>query len=372
VEPFFVTARGTVEPFFGALGPVIAARGMSQFDNTRYSYYHGLRWFVALRELAYLPATFMAVRKARTIWPDIDLIHVNEFTGLVPWLLARRWFRAPTVVHVRSVARQEPRSLRTRLISHMLRTHAEAIVAIDETVRASLPAELDVAVVHNTFSPKKVALSAPPLQTPTWLRVASFKVGFVGNLLKVKGIHELVAAAKILVDRGIDVEFVIVGDNAAPSRGLKARLSQFLGLQQNVKAEVMAEIKRLGLSDRFHMLGFTARIAEAYELMDVLCFPSHFDAPGRPIFEAAFAGVPAIAALNQPMPDTLVHGVTGLAVPPRNARALAEAIATLALDRNTAESMGQAAKSMAKEKFAPKKNAGLLLETYRGVLARAK
>jgi glycosyltransferase involved in cell wall biosynthesis len=181
-----------------------------------------------------------------------------------------------------------------------------------------------------------------------------------------------VAAAKILVDRGIDVEFVIVGDNAAPSRGLKARLSQFLGLQQNVKAEVMAEIERLGLSDRFHMLGFTARIAEAYELMDVLCFPSHFDAPGRPIFEAAFAGVPAIAALNQPMPDTLVHGVTGLAVPPRNARALAEAIATLALDRNTAESMGQAAKSMAKEKFAPKKNAGLLLETYRGVLARAK
>jgi glycosyltransferase involved in cell wall biosynthesis len=60
-----------------------------------------------------------------------------------------------------------------------------------------------------------------------------------------------------------------------------------------------------------------------------VCFPSHFDAPGRPVFEAAFFGVPSIAAVTQPMGDTIVDGVTGLAVRPREPRQLAEAILSL-------------------------------------------
>ena len=370
VEPYFVTARGSVEPFFNALGPVITAPGITQFDNTRYSYYRGLRWIVALRELRYLPGTVAAIRRASRQWQDIDLIHVNEFTGLVPWLLARHWFKVPAVVHVRSVARDEPRSLRTRLVSEILRRKADAVIAIDETVRASLPADLPVSVVHNSFSPTKVAAGTPAMQYPSRLRPESFKVGFVGNLLKVKGIHELVSAAAMLVERGVDVEFVVVGDNAAPSSGLKARILRLLGLEQNVKAAVLAEIERLGLKERFHMVGFTARIAEAYGLMDVLCFPSHFDAPGRPIFEAALVGVPAIAAIRHPKSDTLVQGVTGLAVPPRDATALADAIATLANDRARARAMGAAGQAMATEKFDAAKNAATILDIYRTILSR--
>ena len=370
VEPRFVTARGSVERFFGAFGPVISARGITQFDNTRYSYYRGLRWLVMLRELAYLPSTIVALYRARSQWPDIDLIHVNEFTGLVPWLIARRLFRVPTIVHVRSVARGG-QSWRTRVISALLSRQAEAVVAIDETVRESLPADLPVTVIHNAFSPKNVSIDAPPLVMPRALRPDTFKVGFVGNLLKVKGIGELIEAAGMLARRGHDLEFLIVGDDAAPSRGLKARLLNSLGLGQNMKAEVLAEIDRLGIKENVHMLGFSARIAEAYELMDVLCFPSHFDAPGRPIFEAAFAGVPSIVALRAPKPDTLVDGVTGLAIPPRDSAALADAIARLAEDPQLAKTMGAAARAMAHRNFDPRTNAALLLNVYRSVLTVA-
>nr|WP_295885357.1 glycosyltransferase family 4 protein [uncultured Devosia sp.] len=367
VEARFVTASGTVEGVFGALGPVVVARGMTQFDNTRYSYYRGLRWLVLLRELAYLPATIAALYRARAQWPDIDLIHVNEFTGLIPWLVARHLFKVPTVVHVRSVARAG-RSWRTRLVSSMLARHAEAVVAIDDTVRASLPSSLPVTVIHNAFSPKNVPADAPPLAWPK-LRAGSFKVGFVGNLLKAKGIGELIEAAGLLARRGLDIEFLIVGDDAAPSRGIKSRLLRALGLGQNMKAEVLTEIERLGIKNDVHMLGFSARIAEAYGRMDVLCFPSHFDAPGRPIFEAAFAGVPSIVALRAPKPDTLVDGVTGLAVPPRDAIALADAIARLAQDREQAKTMGAAARVMAHRNFDPSSNSANLLELYRSVLA---
>ena len=175
----------------------------------------------------------------------------------------------------------------------------------------------------------------------------------------------------MLARRGHDLEFLIVGDDAAPSRGLKARLLNSLGLGQNMKAEVLAEIDRLGIKENVHMLGFSARIAEAYELMDVLCFPSHFDAPGRPIFEAAFAGVPSIVALRAPKPDTLVDGVTGLAIPPRDSAALADAIARLAEDPQLAKTMGAAARAMAHRNFDPRTNAALLLNVYRSVLTVA-
>src|SRR6516164_6952647 len=149
VQPFFVTQRGSVTRFFSRLGEVIEARGMSRFDDTLYSRYRGVRWLVLLRELAYLPSTVAALAAAKRRWKQVDLIHVNDFIGLVPLLLARCLFASPAVVHVRSVAHDDPRSRRTQWVQRTLHHKAAAVVAIDDTVRASLPAELRVDVIHN-------------------------------------------------------------------------------------------------------------------------------------------------------------------------------------------------------------------------------
>ena len=39
----------------------------------------------------------------------------------------------------------------------MFRHHVQGIVAIDENVRSSLPADLAVEVIHNSFSPQLAA-----------------------------------------------------------------------------------------------------------------------------------------------------------------------------------------------------------------------
>jgi glycosyltransferase involved in cell wall biosynthesis len=369
VEPLFVTQRGTVRDFFSRLGRVVETRGLTQFDDTRYSHYRGFRWLVLLRELAYLPATVRALREARRLQPEVDLIHLNEFTGLIPLLVARRLFGAPAVVHVRSVARGPVApSRRTRWVYDVMRRHAAGVVSIDETVRASLPADLPVEVIHNGFTPRDDAELAPALaQRLQALRPGAFKVGFVGNLLKVKGILELVEAARITRDAGLDVEFLIVGDDAGRSRGLRARLLKLLGLRQDMRAEVEAMLDAYGLRDRVHLLGFTPNLAPLYRSMDVLCFPSHYDAPGRPIFEAAFFGVPAIAAIRKPTPDTLVHGESGLAISPGDAQGLADAIRTLATDPAACKRMGDAARRMAASNFDVTANAQQLLALYRRV-----
>lgn len=367
VEAHFVAPRGSASGFFRKFGDVIEARDLSRFDNTRYSYYRGFRWLVLAREIALVPATFAALREAKQRWAGVDLIHLNEFTGLLPWWLARRAFRAPVVVHVRSVPRND-RGLRTRLVNWMLKNQAEAIVAIDETVRASLPVDLCVDVIHNSFSPKPSTERDDALDRALAMRAESFKVGFVGNLLRVKGIHELIEAARITRDQGLDIEFVIVGDDAHSSGGLKARLLKLLGLGQNVRAEVEAAIDLYGLRDRVHLIGFTPHISQVYRRMDVLCFPSHYDAPGRPIFEAAFLKVPSIVAVNDPKPDTLVDGLSGIAIAPRDADQLAAAIARLANDRALATRMGEAAYALATKNFNVVLNSEALLRLYRRVV----
>jgi len=371
VQPMFVTQHGSVRDFFAQLGEVIETTGMTQIDNTRYSYYRGVRWLVVLREIAYLPSTALALRRAKQRWQKVDLIHLNEFSGLITLWIARRWFDVPAVVHVRSVLRIEPRSLRTRWINWMLKHHVQGVVAIDENVRASLPVDLPVDVIHNGFSPQ---LAPHPdtrfAERLAALRPESFKVGFVGNLLLVKGIHELIEAARLTRERGLDVEFIVVGDDARPSRGLKAWLLKFLGLQQNVRAEIEEALDRYALRDRIHLVGFTRDIARVYSHMDVLAFPSHYDAPGRPIFEAAFFGVPSIVAVREPKPDTLVDGETGIAIEPRSADQLARAIERLATDRAAAARMGEAARRMAEHNFNACANAAQLLSLYHRVTGR--
>ena len=54
-----------------------------------------------------------------------------------------------------------------------------------------------------------------------------------------------------------------------------------------------------------------------------------------------FLKIPSIVAVRKPTSDTLVDGVTGLAVPPRDAEALASAIAALAADRGRAATDGR-------------------------------
>lgn len=369
IEACFLTQRGTVEPFFGQLGEVETVRGFAKFDHTRYSHYRGLRWLVALRELTYLPSTLLGLRRARRRWGHVDLIHLNEFTGVLALWVARRLFRAPAVIHVRSVVQDDARLARTRWMHALLHREAAAVVSIDESVRASLPVDLDVTVIHNAFAPARASGSDVALDAAlARLKPGTFTIGFVGNLLRVKGILDLIEAAGQLATRGLDFQLLIVGDDAGDSRGVRARALRRLGLSQDVRAEVEAAIERHGLRERVHLTGFTKEIARAYPRMQALCFPSHYDAPGRPIFEAAFFGVPSVVAVRRPRADTLVHGVTGLAVPPREPDALADALESLVRDPGAAQRMGEAARAMAEDTFSVERNAGRLLALYRRVV----
>lgn len=373
VEPLFVAARGTALDFYGQVAKDIeATRGLTRFDNTRYSHYRGVRWLVLLREIFHIPYMVAALIRARRKWRKVDLIHVNEVTEIIPALLAKWMFRAPLVVHVRSLQRVDERSVRSRWVNAMLHRNADAVVAINENTRATLPADMPVDVIQNSFTAKRAKHSDPAmLKKLDALRPTSLKVGFVGNLHHSKGLFDLVNAAVLTRAAKRDVEYVIVGGVTKPDTGLKAWALARAGLAQDVQAELVSRIQECGLEDDFHLLGATTDIQCVYERLDVICFPSHYDAPGRPVFEAAFSAVPSIVSVDKPLADTLVDGETGIAIPAHAPEKLAQAIMHFADDRNEVARMGKNAKALADSNFDPASNARKLLAVYNRVAGRS-
>lgn len=367
----FLVQRGTASGYYRQVGDeFVSTRGITRFDNTQFSHYRGVRWLVLIRELLYVPFTIAALIRARLKWPSVDVVHANEVLEIGPAILASLLYRAPLVVHVRSPQRRDPKSLRTRLLHALLRRFATRIVAIDEGNRARLPADLDIKVIHNSFTPR-------PAQNPdaklrellTHLSATdALRIGFVGNLHASKGVDCLVDAAEILTREGHSCEFLLVGGHTASGSGLMWRMLDLLGLAQNRGVTIADRLRSSPARDRIHLLGATGDIDALYSAIDVVVFPSHFDAPGRPVFEAAFYGVPSVVAVREPFPDTLVDGGTGIAIAAPSGRLLAEALARFDDDRPATKRMGEAARALAQANFTPADNAAKMEKIYEDVV----
>lgn len=370
VQPVFVAIHGTAKDYFAKLTDEIELiRGMTKFNNTMVSHYRGVRWFILLRELAYLPGTIMVLRRAARRWPDIDMIHINDTDLLLSGIIAKRIFGRPLIVHQRCVLYSNPRSRRVRLMHWLLRRHADAIVAIDETCRASLPADMSVDIVHNSFAPNYPEGwdSDPGPSKPDRPLV----IGFVGNVLRSKGIIELVRAIGLARQRGVDVRLMVVGGRIRNLNGLKRAMLKAARLEQDVLPEVEHIVAEMQIEDAVTFAGHTGEISKLYSQVDVVAFPSHLDAPGRPVFEAAFFKVPSIVCVSDPKPDTVRPGETALVVAEKDPDALAEAIIACDRDRAELRRMGEAAYDLAWQNFDPAKNADLLAKIYARTLGTA-
>jgi glycosyltransferase involved in cell wall biosynthesis len=125
-----------------------------------------------------------------------------------------------------------------------------------------------------------------------------------------------------------------------------------LGGEGPLKAELQQQTERLGVA---HKVTFTGSIPEAdlaayFNACDVFCLPSvaQSEAFGLVQLEAMACGKPVVCTqLNNGVNVVNQAGVTGLAVPVRNATALAEALNTLLNDDALRLKLGQQAKTHA-------------------------
>ncbi|MDN5537304.1 glycosyltransferase family 4 protein [Comamonas sp.] len=366
VRGTILAPRGPVCQSFADAGMhVRAVRGLSQFDNTRYGYYRKLRWIILLRELFLLPGALLGLWRLRR--EPFDLVHINEITLLPLGLVARRLLGVPLVVHVRSLQRKPGEGLRTRWLNGLLRRYADAVVCIDHTVAGTLDGDLAPQIIHNGLKVSKQAEVMPRQGSD-----GVVKVGFLGVLIPLKGIFELVEAMRILKQRGVCIQCLVAGENARQLSGLKAWVLGKLGFARDVRAEVDQIIVREQLAEQIKMLGFVGDVRTLYPELDILCFPSHLDAAGRPVFEAAFYSVPSVVAVQNPVPDAIIHEVTGLAIDKPDPVQIADALQRLAESPEWRRQLGVQARAWAEQNFSISTNAELMLDLYRRIHSRRR
>jgi glycosyltransferase involved in cell wall biosynthesis len=118
------------------------------------------------------------------------------------------------------------------------------------------------------------------------------------------------------------------------------------------RAHLVRRVRELELDAEVRFTGNQVDVPAWLACLDIAVLPSYGD-EGVPqsLMQAAACGVPAVSTPVGAIAEAVVDGETGLLVPPRNPRALAQALATLLNARAERERMGRAAHAYAQTHF---------------------
>ncbi|MGF2948869.1 glycosyltransferase family 4 protein [Microbacterium alcoholitolerans] len=183
------------------------------------------------------------------------------------------------------------------------------------------------------FSPDAVDMGELDARTNAFLSEHRTlpRVLFVGRINRDKGLDTLVEALKLLIAEDRPVAVMIVG--AYESDTLRALLDSVTDALP------------------IHVVGPTPDPRPYMRAARVLCLPTLREGFGQVIIEAAAMGVPAVTTNATGARDAVVNEVTGLVVPMRDPRTLADAIWRLATEQGLAERLGAAARERALATF---------------------
>jgi len=162
-------------------------------------------------------------------------------------------------------------------------------------------------------------------------------VGVVANMRKIKGHYHFVHAASIIHKRRPDVQFLVVGYDARKPGCSIAELKQYGGT--------------LGITENLHFIGGRKDAAEFIALFDVAVLASLSEGFSNVILEYMASSKPVVATRVGGNPEIVVHGETGLLVPPADGDALATAILSILEDKEVASRFGRAGRKRIEENF---------------------
>jgi glycosyltransferase involved in cell wall biosynthesis len=187
--------------------------------------------------------------------------------------------------------------------------------------------------VFRPLTAQEYSYSKAQLKIPKEAKV----VGVVGRLVKEKGYLEFFSAIQSIYHKIPDFHVVIVGSFSAEERG------------QAVTEELM-QLKKL-MGDRLHFLGYRDDVRIILGTIDIFCLPSHREGLPRSIIEAMAMGIPVIATNVRGCRELVVPGVTGMLVPSKDSKSLAQAICKLIYDKQALRDYGKSSVLLANEKY---------------------
>ena len=304
--------------------------------------------FEDFRQLRVIFELHRAVQRHR-----IDLVHANSLSVALLGGIVAKINRIPILMHKRYATSY---GILDRLCERLL----HRVILVSEATRWDFASTEKQTLIYNGVdldafqaSPEEVEVLRAELSPDA--PNAAILVGVVTRITPEKGIHFLVRAMRELKGR-TNVRLLIVG-------------GPYFQKDVDYMDTLKQEVADLGIEDSVIFTGFLSDTRIVTSLLDIVLVPSIIpEACPRTIIEAMAVGKPVIAT---PLGGSkeLVIPETGILVPPEDASAVAEAIATLATDRERLIEMGKAARDRAVQLFSSEKNTALTETVYTELLA---
>jgi glycosyltransferase involved in cell wall biosynthesis len=136
-------------------------------------------------------------------------------------------------------------------------------------------------------------------------------IGSVGRLVEQKDYPTQLHAFRLAAARVPELRMVIAGDGPLRSR-----------LEEMTRA--------LAIADRVRFLGHVEDVPALLRCVDLFALASKFEPFGVALLEAKAAGLPIVATTVNEIPEIVMHGESGLLVPPADASSMAASFVRLA------------------------------------------
>jgi glycosyltransferase involved in cell wall biosynthesis len=286
-------------------------------------------------------------RLARTT--DAALIHANGSRAMIYGGLAGRSAGRPAIWHVR-IAESDG------AVDRALCALATGVIATSRAVARRFPwAPRKIRLIPNgvdlvRFTPRPpsgalgAVLGVPP-SAPVALSV--------GRFVAEKGYGCLLDAAARIERTKPGVHWILVGDG-------------------ELKGELGAHARRLGLESRVHFTGWRDDIPDVLALCDVFVCPSENEGFGRVLIEAMAMAKAVVATAVGGIPEIVLDGATGILVPSGAPAALADAVRAVLDDPARASRLGAAGRARAESTFSLAAHVDAVERVYAEVLGAGR
>jgi len=310
--------------------------------------------FRPITDLRKLPKTINAYRHFIREH-HFDIVYLNT-SILWPAAIAAKMERKKVITHVREVWYHGFFGLRKRLFIDITERFSDRIFSISHFSKSQFRVKDKVNVVYNAvdFSNyDQVTESQAILRDKLGLEQNRIYVLMMGGALPHKGGFLFLKAANVLQKKHKEIAFIILGNIDAfyPEKATTLRGIIRSWLVKDPGQKFQQAIKKYELENTLIRPGSVRNVPEWVKAVDILVFPATEDHFGRPIIEAGYMQIPAIASDGDTSKELIPNETNGLLFRNRSEKDFIEKIERLAMNNTLRENMGEAGRKLAEERY---------------------
>lgn len=276
----------------------------------------------------------------RTWRPDV--VHAHDWLVTHPAIALAEAARVPLVgtIHATEAGRHSgwlsrPLNQQIHSVEWWLANRADALITCSAAMRREVAHLFDVAaeritVIHNGIEERGWQVAADRVRRvrATHARDGAPLLLYFGRLEWEKGVQDLLDALPAVRAGHPGTRLVVAG-------------------QGRHLDELVDQVERLRLREAVDFVGHLADddLRAVLAAADAVVLPSRYEPFGIVALEAAAARAPLVASTAGGLGELVVHGETGLAFPPGDVAAIADAVACVLSDAGAAERRARAARS---------------------------